>query len=127
MIMARMLRTMVSRLAGGKREFRGVQFLLQMLEQSHQSGAGGGNRYGGAGADRRRVIGGVQPFIAQEQHRLAQIEGREFGGGDGDHAVAQAHLVIVQPGALAAEQQGGPGAPASAGGPERVRAAASGV
>ena len=54
MIMARMLRTMVSRLAGGK-GIRRIQFLLQMLEQAGQFGAAGGNRDGGAGAHRRVV------------------------------------------------------------------------
>ena len=119
--MARMLRTMVSRLAGGKKNSAASSSRSRCSNRSDQFAARlAGTAMVGRVRDGGRGIGGFQPFIAQQQHRLAQIEGGEFRGGNGDHRVAQAHFVIVQAGALAAEQDGGARRPLG-----RLRAAAA--
>src|SRR5690606_7957117 len=54
----------------------------------------------------------LQPFIPQQQHGLPKVQGREFGGGNGDQGIAEADLVIVEARPFAAEQQGGFQSPA---------------
>src|SRR5471032_898801 len=95
-----------SLLGGGKEKPARVEFALQMLEQIHQFLAAGRHCDTGAGARGGRGIGALQPFITQQQHRLAQIERGHGGGGNGDQGIAQGDFVIFQSRPFAAEQDG---------------------
>ena len=106
-IMARMLRTIVSFFSGGKRNCAASNSRSRCSNRLTRSARAAGTamvlRVRLAGV----IIGGFQPFIADQKHRLAQIEGRKIGGGNGDGGFGQRHFLIVQSGPLTPEQDGG--------------------
>ena len=67
--------------------------------------AGGDGRAFDGGRRRRVAVRGLEPFVADQQHRLREIE-RGIGGigGKGEDRVGERHLVVVEPGALRPEQ-----------------------
>ena len=103
--MARMLRTMVSRLGGRKEKPARIQLRLQMLEQVHQFLAAWPALRRWRGCALAGVASAaLQPFIAQQQHRLAQLSEENSAVGMVITASHSDNLVIVQARPLAAEQ-----------------------
>ena len=56
-------------------------------------------------AHRRRCVGGTEPFIAKQHHRLGQVERGELSRRDRHDSGRKRDLVIVEARALIAEQQ----------------------
>ncbi len=108
--MARMLRIIESALPGGNRKpdlTSSSSRCAKRLEQCHRASLcakKGRNRC----ARPASSLGGAEPFIGVEQHRTDQVERGEIRSGrNGDDRVGERDLVVVQPRALAAEEQPG--------------------
>ena len=96
---------MVSRFSARAQEFDPVELAHQIVEEGLHLVLRGG--LGAFGHRKRQRARGrkLEPFIADQEHRLRQIErGKARIDRKGDDAVGERHLLVLQAVALAAEQ-----------------------
>src|SRR5204863_1351105 len=93
-------------LLGREEKSARVEFAFQMIEEVEQLLARGLAVNGPMlEARRRRGVARAEPFIGIEQHCLAEIDGGEGGSRNRDHRIGERDFVVVEAGALIAEQQ----------------------
>ena len=103
--MLRRLTSMVSRFSARAQEFDLVEFADQIVEEGLHLVLRG--RLGALRHRERQLAAGreLEPFVADQQHRLRQVERGEAGiDRKSDDAVGERDLLVLQPVALAAEQ-----------------------
>ena len=100
---------------GGAKEVRRIELAHQVLDQLIELALGGAARWR-AGLPQRCRGAGLEPLVADQQHRLGQVERAEVGiERHAQHGVGEDQVVVGKAGALRPEQHADPAALAQRG------------